>query len=100
MGESQFTGCECEMHAAHPKLHLCSKDWKSEALAMMSYPSWHQNHKKSIKKEADHPISDTEPTQRNTMPKWGSDEVRLVQKAAKRHKTDNLPHAHDEVDSR
>ena len=50
------------MHDAHPELHLCLNDWKSEALATMGYPSWYQNCKKGIKKEADFPVLGTEPT--------------------------------------
>ena len=51
-----------EMRGTHPELRLCLNDWKSEALATMGYPSWYQNRKKGIKKEADFPVLDTKPT--------------------------------------
>ena len=88
------------MDATHPEPCLSSKDWKSEALATMSYPSWHQNCKKAIKKEGDLPVSDTELTQRKIKPQQGSNEVQRGRKAAKRQKTVNILHLHDEVNSR
>ena len=52
-----------EMCRQHPELHLCANNWKSEALAMQTYPSWYQNHcKSSVKAEEQVPTVVTWPS--------------------------------------
>ena len=97
-----------EMRKAFRELRLCSNDWKSEQLATMAYPSWYQNRKKNVKKEADLSLSDTESTtKKKKKVKRSSDEVRghedsREKKHTKRQKTDSRLHNaegdHDNVE--